>query len=300
MLRDVVQGASYRSVGSTHDLSATAVERRIKSIALQLCQQIGIDGLDEDGAIFVRRLRHHRDAILQALAWFNPPSSQQPRSRRILSGDEVRLGAKRIRNTSSNTLHDLSLYFLLFATGAWPLEIAQLQVRDVLQVNGYVRRESTLRAEIANNGRARPLLFCSDVLNATLLAYLNERRGNAQGASDIANYRGLDPESRLVVRSNGQDYPVLKQGAIKRHAYRCGLILEAYRKIFRQAGLSGLSGLSGLNVRTAHLSTMAWLYQRGADEDQIGLLLGIRNRWVVRSRLARPQKPLQYLAEGWF
>ena len=295
MLREVVQGASFRAVGNAHAVSATTVERRIKGVALQLCQQIGIDGLNADGAIYVRRLRHHRDEILQALAWFQPPpTTAKPRTCRILSRDEVRLGARRIHAISSCGLHDLSLYFLLFATGAWPLEITQLQVRDFLRVNGQIRWESTMRAEIANNRRARPLLFCNDVLNTTLLAYLDERRCTMHGLGDASTYRGHAPESRLIVRSDGQDYPIIHHEPNTHRAYRCGPILEAYRRIFRQ------TGISGLNVRTAHLSTMAWLYQRGADEDQVGLLLGIRNRWVVRSHLARPQQTLQFLAEAWF
>ena len=70
MLRSVVDGATYEAVALQFGISRTAVERRIKSIAIQLTQEVGVDGLKEEGAAFVRRLRMRRDAILVALDQF--------------------------------------------------------------------------------------------------------------------------------------------------------------------------------------------------------------------------------------
>ena len=42
-----------------------ALEDRI----IQLTQAVGVDGLQESSAAFVKRLRMHRDAILQALGY---------------------------------------------------------------------------------------------------------------------------------------------------------------------------------------------------------------------------------------
>ena len=52
MLRAVVDGATYESVALQFGISRTAVERRIKSIAVQLTQEVGVDGLKEEGAAF--------------------------------------------------------------------------------------------------------------------------------------------------------------------------------------------------------------------------------------------------------
>lgn len=56
MLRAVVGGETYETVALRFGISRTAVGRRIKFIAVQLTQVVGVDGLGE-GAAFVRRLR---------------------------------------------------------------------------------------------------------------------------------------------------------------------------------------------------------------------------------------------------
>ena len=72
MLRAIIDGDTYEVVAGHFGVSRTAVERRIKSVAIQLTQVVGVDGLKEEGAAFVRRLRLHRDAILVALDGFEP------------------------------------------------------------------------------------------------------------------------------------------------------------------------------------------------------------------------------------
>ena len=67
MLREVIDGDPYATVAQRWGLSRSAVDRRIKGLAVQLTQAVGVDGLQESGAAFVKRLRMHRDAILQAL-----------------------------------------------------------------------------------------------------------------------------------------------------------------------------------------------------------------------------------------
>ena len=49
-------------------------------------------------------------------------------------------------------------------------------------------------------------------------------------------------------------------------------ILEIYRKLFRYAELEGMTAMS------ARHSAAVRLYDRGADEDQFGLVLGISDR----------------------
>ena len=45
MLRAVVQGRTYDSVAADFGVTRTAVERRVKSVAVQLTQVVGVDGL---------------------------------------------------------------------------------------------------------------------------------------------------------------------------------------------------------------------------------------------------------------
>jgi hypothetical protein len=83
MLRAVIGGETYEAVAMRFGVSRTAVERRIKSVAVQLTQVVGVDGLKEEGAAFVRRLRQHRDAILVALEGFEPQPPVGARPARV-------------------------------------------------------------------------------------------------------------------------------------------------------------------------------------------------------------------------
>jgi Zn-dependent peptidase ImmA (M78 family) len=47
MLRAVVDGETYSAAAARFGVTRTAVERRIKAIALELIQSIGIEGLDD-------------------------------------------------------------------------------------------------------------------------------------------------------------------------------------------------------------------------------------------------------------
>ncbi|MDO8768209.1 MAG: hypothetical protein Q7K57_05795 [Burkholderiaceae bacterium] len=59
MLVAVINGETYEAVAAKFGKSRTAVERRIKAIATQVTRAVGIQGLNEEGATFVRRLRLH-------------------------------------------------------------------------------------------------------------------------------------------------------------------------------------------------------------------------------------------------
>jgi integrase len=196
MLRAVIAGETYEAVAVRFGVSRTAVERRIKSVAVQLTQVVGVDGLKEEGAAFVRRLRLHRDAILVALEGFEPQPPVGARPARVLSAPEVAQGAVRIKGRTSRTWHDLALYYMLFATGLRPLEIARIEVRDYLHADGSVCRESELRADAAINGKLRPLYFSSSRLDDALAAYFRERLAGGHGLGGPDVYRGLDPGSR--------------------------------------------------------------------------------------------------------
>lgn len=292
MLRAVIGGDTYETVAVRFGISRTAVERRIKSVAVQLTQVVGVDGLKEEGAAFVRRLRLHREAILVALAGFEPLPPAGTRPARVLSAPEVAQGAVRIKGRTSRTWHDLALYYMLFATGLRPLEIARLEVRDYLHADGSICRESELRAEVAINGKLRPLYFSSCRLDEALAAYFRERCdcGHGIGAPDC--YRGLRADSSLFLSPSGEPYRIVSNnGEPGQHRFVCRALLEIYRKLFRYAELKGLS------AQSARLTVMSRMYERGADEDQVGVILGIGERSAVRELLPRPKPTLAELLD---
>ena len=71
----------------------------------------------------------------------------------------------------------------------------------------------------------------------------------------------------------------------------CRPILETYGKLLRYSELEGVSALS---VRRTVISL---LYERGADEDQVGLLLGISERSAVRELLSRNKPSIAALVD---
>lgn len=284
-------GATYEQVAGEHGLTRTAVERRIKEIARRVIRRIGIRGLSEDSIGFVRRLRASRDELLHALERIEPDALDMPRrgrAIRVYSTEEILAAADRVRAYSNQPLRDVALFLLLFATGARPLEIARLCVRDYLQADGEVRRLSELRAEVAINGVARPLHFSSTRLNTVLRAYLLQRATADAGEKD---YGGLDPQAPLFLAADGRGFTITtyRQGGQRRHL--CRAILETYRKIFRHARLPGGTALA---VRT---TVAARLYARGAEDHHVGLLLGIAQRSSVRQMFPRARPGLPELVE---
>lgn len=291
ILREVIGGATYATVARRWGLSRSAVDRRVKALAVQLTHAVGVDGLQESGAAFVKRLRLHRQAILLALEQFDPNRVSSQRDARVLTAAEVELGSRRVRTRSSRPLHDLALYYLPFATGLRPLEVARLEVGDYLLEDGGVRRESRVRADVAINGRERPLFFNHRRLDETLGAYLDERIRAGHGLGAAERWRGLDPHGPLFLGAEGDVYPITPNGGEDQNRYVCRPLLEIYRKIFRQADIPGLC------TQSARLTLMSRMYERGADEDQVGLVLGIADRSAVREQLPRPRPELAKVLE---
>lgn len=294
MLRDVLDGDTYDAVAARYGITRTGVERRIKALALRAVSVVGIEGINEDGAAFVRRLRLHREAVLAALEVLKHEDDERPvlpREARILSEEEVAAGARRIRARSHRQLEDLALYYLIFTTGARPLEIARLQVFDYLKIDGSVRKTSELRAEVAITGRPRPLYFRSTRLEEALTEYLAGRVDSKLGLGVQGKYAGLDPHSRLLLSASGVGFEITPYGAEGQKRFRCRAIQEAYRKLWRYAEFKQITAL------TVRHTVADRLYARGADEAQVGLLLGISERSAVRDMFPRRLPSLDQLTD---
>lgn len=207
----------------------------------------------------------------------------------ILNDREIAEGAQRIRGRSHQPREDLGLYYILLATGARPLEIARLEVRDYLDADGRVRIASEFRPEVAINGRSRPLFFRSKKLDEELGGYLAERVAGKLGLGIDATYRGLHPTSRLFLSSSGRGFEITPYGKDGRKHFQCRGVVEAYRKIFRYAEFENITAL-----RARH-TVAAKLYARGADETQVGLLLGIAEPSAVRAQFPRDSRTLEAL-----
>lgn len=288
MLKAVIDGETLQRVADRFGVTRSAVERRVKVSIRHLIESVGVEGLTAESAAYVHRLRKHRDSILIALSHFLPfRSADSVGGPRVVSDRELAQAIKLIGSRSNCPLRDQALLCILFVTGARPLEIARLEVRDFLRADGSVRTHSEFRAEVAITGKARPLYFMSERLNELLSAYLAERVVQWKSELDPDTYRGLDPESRLFVAQDGQGFPIVQYGQAGQRRYLCQAILELYRKLFKQSELRGISPLS------ARRTVAARLYERGALEEQVGLLLGVGNRNAVKDKFPRRELPIE-------
>jgi len=289
MLREVIDGRTYEEVAARFGVTRTAVERRSKSLAVRLCREVGVDGLSPGGASFVSRLRERRDAIHRALEQFEPDHRPAPVKERILSAEEIARAVVRIRGRSQQPLRDVALFYMLLATGARPLEIVRLRVGDYLDAHGEVRRESEMPAAASISGKARPLYFASSRLDEAMDGYLRQRVERRHGIGDACAYRGLAPDAALFVAAGGEAFRIKQYGTAGQRRYLCRTILEIYRKLFRYAELEGATPMSVRRTLAARL------YDRGADEEQVGLVLGISDRGALRELFPRTRPAISTL-----
>jgi integrase len=289
MLKEVIAGKTYDAVAAQFGVTRTAVERRIKALTLKLSREVRIKGLNEEALGCVKRLRSSRSAIMAALQRYEPRKSPDRSVGRILTDEDIRLAVQRTRTRSTTPDRDVAFLYVLLTTGARPLEIARLEVRDYLNADGSVREESVMRADVAINHKTRPLFFASGNAKESIDEYLAERSRRGFCTVKHPDFRGLDPNSRLFLTEAGAPFEIVSYGEGGQMRFLCRGIHETYRKIFRRIGLPGVSPMS---VRR---TVAARLFERGAAEEQIGEVLGISDKKAVRDLLPKPHlhQPLQ-------
>jgi integrase len=217
--------------------------------------------------------------------------ARKVKRRSALTDSEIRAMTNRIRRLSRHSAADLALFYLLLNTGAKPLELARLRVKDVVAPNGSIRSEANLPSKCAINGVARPLFFKSTVANEAIAQYLHHRVEMGHGLGDRSKYVGLDPATALLFDHHGHPYEIVAPSGANGKRHLCRGILEACRRIFR---LCGVPGLCAAAVRR----TLAQrLYERGASIEQIGQAMGLKDRKAVRDLLDVRQVELPELFE---
>lgn len=290
MLKEILDGKPYVAVARESGLSRSAVEQRVKALARDLETVVGVERVDEDEVPTVEAMRARKGNYLEALEHYHPQRVVSARNGpRALTDHDIERVVAAIRQHSNCRKRDTALLLVLFSTAAKPLEIARLEVRDYLTEEGLVREESMMRADAAINGTERPLFFASTKVVAAVDAYLEERARRGQGTKNRTKYRGLDPDSRLFLTGDGHELPIKVRAMGDRRQYRCGVLLDIYRRIFARAGLKGVSALS------ARRTIAEKLVDRGCDVNQVGAVLGLKERNSVRNLIQNEPESLKSL-----
>ena len=290
MLKGILDGKTYGAVAQEFGLSRSAVEQRVKALARDLQTIVGVERVDEDEVPTLQGMRARKDHYLEALEHYRPQRVVNARKGSpALTREDIEHAVAMTRQRSRCRDRDAALLLVLFATAAKPLEIARLEVRDYLTDDGSVREESLMRAEVAINGKERPLFFASTKVVAAVDAYLDERVRRGQGTKTWTKYRGLDPDTRLFLTGDGHEMPIKVRAIGSRKHHLCGVILGIYRKAFARAGLKGVSALCARRTAAIRLT------ESGCDVDQIGAVLGLKERNSVRHLLQNDHESLQSL-----
>lgn len=144
---------------------------------------------------------------------------------------------------------DVMLLYLTHTTGIRVTELALLEVGDVLYPSGAIRPEVYLRAEITKGCRARNIYLTQPKCLDAIEKWIGVRLRRGWGVSSEVEYRGLRPDSRLVMTHKGQAFEL----AFKRRelesgpeVYRaCDALQQTISRLYRQAGIKLGSSHSG-------------------------------------------------------
>ncbi|WP_455233160.1 tyrosine-type recombinase/integrase [Geopseudomonas aromaticivorans] len=167
---------------------------------------------------------------------------------------------------------DVMLLWITHTTGIRVTELALLEVADVLYPSGAVRPEVYLRAEVCKGCRPRNVYLTHAKCLAAIEAWIAVRLGRGWGVCGGAEFRGLRPDSKLVLTHKGQAFElafkhrVLDSGP---EVYRaCDALQQTMSRLYRQAGIKGGSSHSGR--RTLASTVLA----ATGDVDTVQALLG--------------------------
>jgi integrase len=281
MLASVLAGESFCAAGKRHGLCRSTAEREVKALVRLACARSGVGTeLQDQAAASLQGLRQLHALVSQAVRWFD--ADEAPRSSTWdIDAREIAEGAERLRTRSRNAARDVALLYVLFTTGAKPVEIARLQVRDYLEADGGIRRRSTLRQEASVNGRSRPLFFMSERACLAVDGYLHQRLQRQHGVGTAASaYRGLDPVSPLFLTDDGRRFELRCRSRTDARA-TCRLMSATFHAIFQRAGWPGLT------TQAVRRMVARRLLDKGTTPMQAAQLLGLAGPTGVR-RLIGP------------
>src|SRR5262245_3504934 len=279
MLVRVLEGAPYSVVAKEFGVGHSAVEKRVKAVERRLRHLIGVTGADAEEPLHIHQMRALRQEYLKAIDALRNTPVVEKKIRRQITEEDLARAAELTRRHSNCPTRDTALLYAVFATGAKPIEIARLRVRDYLTADGVAVEEAILDEQTAFNGKPRCIFFCNRQAVQAIDAYLEERLRLGHGTRTSQQFRGLDPDSNLFLTNDGRGMQITSRVKGDKRRHHHAVILDTYRRIFARAGLRGVSALSVRRMIAGRLQ------QRGYRLSFIGEVLGIRQRSSVKALL---------------
>lgn len=212
----------------------------------------------------------------------------------VVEPHQLRHALKVAAVTGHSPVRDVALLFLFYGTGLMPNEAAKLLVSDYLEANGAVRVDSAVRAEIAFNGKVRPLIWANTRICQAIDDYLAYRLVARHGVTTTAAaYRGLDSRGPLFMSSDGEPFTFTRRitgsGAI---SYSCETLAEIVRRLHQQAGIEGG------NASAARRTFAVLLHRDGRSLKLIQELIGVSSLSAVKNLIDGDPVRLSAIVRG--
>ena len=188
---------------------------------------------------------------------------------------------------------------LIVAAAIWGVksgELSLIEVADVLTPKGALRKKWVLRKEIAFNGYARELYTEHESLVDYLNSYLSFRIEHKQHVTNIGEYRGLDPESKLFLSPEGEPFKFSRREAGKKLNLQPTGMNAYFKRLILNAGMSGIT------YKDFRRSLAIQMYREGARNTgvikDIMQYLGIRSYSAMRKILNSDPRALHDMIKG--
>ena len=212
----------------------------------------------------------------------------------VIEPHEIRHALKVAAVSGQNPVRDVALLTVFYGTGLTANEVAKLLVSDYLSESGRIRVDSTVRREIAFNGKARPLVWANARTCAAIDAYLAYRVNACHGiTTHRAAFRGLDPNGSLFLTGDGESFAFTKRitgtGLI---SYSCETLTEIVRRLHQQAGIE-----NG-NASAARRTFAVRLHRDGRSLKLIQELIGVSSLSSVKNLVEGDPVRLSAIVSG--
>jgi site-specific recombinase XerD len=173
--------------------------------------------------------------------------------------------------TGQSPARDAALLSVLYGTGLTATEVALLRVSDVLEATGEFLDQARVRAEIAFNGKERPIFWVNRRIRAALGAYFAARVCAGHGCTDdLAQWRGLDQSSSVFLTVDGRPFTLTRRRTSAGNtSSSCESLTQVIRKLHTQAGVQAAGSTSARRTFAVRLG------RQGFDLRHIREVLGL-------------------------
>lgn len=197
----------------------------------------------------------------------------KPNRARALYPREIKHALK-VAGVCRNPIRNQLVLLLSHCCGLRITEIARLRVRDVLFASGSLRQEVQLPAAVTKSSRTRLVWLSHTGLQRSLESWLEYRVSKRLGTRLNDTYRGLNPDSALVLSNRGSAFTLqpkrrqLLSGEIREY-WAADSLEQTIRFLYRKCGLKGCSSHSGRRSFATNLITI-----QGVELETVSRLLG--------------------------